>query len=787
MDCKGLIRILNLSCLTLFLFPLLALAAHGSTSPMEFRFSAEFAREDFAFRTLKGYEVVELRDGGCTSEVGKPMLPVANLTVALPVGMEAGSVKILSVSKEEIPGRYRIFPSQPVLPTSARVDGDKFVAPDKKTYRSDEPFPSKVIELLGQTDLAGQAMAWIRIYPIHYVPAKEKLTLITSIEFLIEGTDGFVYGDYLPRNISESGREMYERMVRGMVQNPEDVVLRTAEVTPGILGVGPGDYEYVIITQDSWVSYLQPLADWKTKKGVPATVVTTSWIYGEYGGSSNAEKIKAFVQDARNNWGTIYFLLGGDSNIVPYYTRNISGDNIPGDTYYGDYDYDWSCEVHVGRFAVRTTTELDACIDKVFTYEQNPPLTNYAKTASLFGFDLYTYGSHEGEDCKKDIDNLYIPSSWTMRNEYDSESGTHKSDVIAYMNQGPNLINHVDHCGEYIIGVGYTNHGQTLGTSDMDNLYNGDRQSIFYSIGCWPAAFDYTNCIAEHFVRDTNGGGIAFAGNTRYGWYSPYNDDYYSLRYDRYFFRSLFTQNHYKLGECFSDHKNDAYQNDGTYRYIFYELTLLGDPELPIWTENPLSFDTVSYPGTILIGSQDFTVTVSDDGSPVSGALVCVMKDDEVYATGTTGSGGSVTLSISPMSIGTMDVTVTARNYLPFEGTSEVSGEIPDVTVTLVPDETEVPRGGRLGYQVIVTNNSATTISVEYWTDIILWNGNPYNGNPLFGPFRVSLDPSETKQGHLSHSVPAGAPLETYECHGKAGSHPDNVWGEDYFEFTITE
>jgi hypothetical protein len=787
MNNRNLARLIGALCIGLFAFPLLVMAAQGSGEEMEFRYSLEFNPEDFVFRTLKGYDVVELRDGGFTSEVGKPMLPIANLTVALPEGMEATGIKILNVREEEIPGTYKIYPTQPALPTSRGIDESEFVKPDKKAYRSMDSFPSKVIELSEQTDLAGQIMGLVMIYPVHYVPGEEKLTAITSIEFVIEGTDGYVCGDYLPLNISDSGREMYDKMVKGMVRNPEDVVLRVSNDSPRLLGVDPGNYDYVIITQDSWVDDFQPLADWKTKKGIPATIVTTDWVYSEYSGSNNQAKIKAFVQDAHSTWGAIYFLLGGDTNSIPAYTRNIEGDNIPGDTYYGDYDYDWRCEVHVGRAAIRTTSAVGTFIDKILTYEQDPPLSNYAKTASLFGFDLYTNGSDEGEGCKRDIYNLYFPSGWTMRNEYDSESGSHKSDVISYMNQGSNLINHIDHCGEYIIGIGYTNHGQSLGNSDMDNLYNGDYQSIFYSIGCWPAAFDYTACIAEHFVRDTNGGGVAFVGNTRYGWYSPYYDDYYSLRYDRYFFRSLFSQNHYKLGECFSDHKNDGYQSSGTYKYIFYELSLLGDPELPVWTENPENLDTVSYPGTIMIGSQDFTVDVSDGGSPVSGALVCAMKGDEVYATGTTGSGGSVTLSINPMSAGTMDVTVTARNYLPSEGTSEVTGDTPDVTVTLVPDATEVPRGGQLGYDVIVTNNSTTAVSLQYWTDIILWNGNPFDGNPLFGPFSASLDPSETKQGHLTHAVPAGAPLGTYECHGKAGSHPSTIWGQDYFEFTITE
>ena len=70
------------------------------------------------------------------------------------------------------------------------------------------------------------------------------------------------------------------------------------------------------------------------------------------------------------------------------------------------------------------------------------------------------------------------------------------------------------------MGVGYVNHDLLLYTDDMDALTNGEKQTILYSMGCDPAAFDVTNCIAEHFVRNSNGGGIAFIGNSRYGWYN---------------------------------------------------------------------------------------------------------------------------------------------------------------------------------------------------------------------------------------------------------------------------
>ena len=188
------------------------------------------------------------------------------------------------------------------------------------------------------------------------------------------------------------------------------------------------------------------------------------------------------------------------------------------------------------------------------------------------------------------------------------------------------------------------------------------------------AAYDAVTCIAEAFVQNASGGGIAFVGNSRYGWYSPFNDDQVSLRFDRYFFRSLLQQGNYKLGQAFSDHKNDSYQYDDYYRYIFTELTLLGDPELPVWTDNPVQ-PTVTHADTLVVGEEtDFLVTVYKQGSPVLFADVCLWKGDEIYEVGATDGSGNVIFTVTPETTGMMDVTVTAanRDLLPYEGQAEV-------------------------------------------------------------------------------------------------------------------
>jgi len=652
--------------------------AGNMADTFEVRYTATFSQEDLVFEEVMAYDVVRMKDGDSLNEPGKPMLPARTVRIALPEGMTVTGVLAGDVQSIAIRGEYEILPAQPLKRVSDAPQADDFTGPDPIVYASVEPYPERPVRFTHETDLAGQAMAVVRFFPVSYIAAEKRLTLHTSIEVVLEGVAGYRCGDYLPRGLSARRRAVYEEMVRGMVVNPDDVELRSSVDSPAApRGVGPGDYDYVIITRTDWVDDFQPLADWKTKKGTAANIVTTDWIYysGGYSGS-NQDKIRAFVQDARANWGTIYFLLGGDTNVVPYHTKYILGDGIANDTYYGDYDSDWTCEVHIGRAAVRTSPMIDVFIDKVLTYEKNPPLTSYGKTAAFLGFDLYTYGSGEGENCKADIDYLYLPNDWTYRREYDSEPGGHKTDVIGYLNQGNNLVNHIDHCSDYSIGVGYTNHGTSLTNSNVSALSNGDRQSIFYSIGCWPCAYDEYTCIAEAFVQNATGGGIAFVGNSRYGWYSPYNDDHASLRFDRYFFRSLLQQGNRNLGVCFSDHKNDSYQYDDYYRYIFTELTLLGDPELPIWTDDPEALTVIHDDGLIVGEETTFPVQVYHEGNPVLSAVVCLFKADDVYEVGVTNGYGEATFVFTPESTGIMDVTVTCPfyGYLPSEGQAEVTG-----------------------------------------------------------------------------------------------------------------
>jgi hypothetical protein len=732
---------------------------HASDVGTQFQlsFTITFSIHDLTFDTQTGYDIIHLTNGEYTSDIGKPMMPLKNARIALPNGMTATSVYLLDIQEQVINGKFMMYPAQPAQPVGTPREEIPFVQPDVQTYQSHQQFPAKYIELIGQNDLAGQSMADIIIYPLHYLPAEQKVTLITSMTFRIEGTGGYICGDYLPMSISQENRKLYQQMIQQWVINPEEVLLHSSAV-PQQMGVDPGDYDYVIITQESWVSEFQPLQQWKTKKGIPTAIVTTAWIYDEGGYSgSNVDKIKAFVEDAYTNWGTIYVLLGGDTDVIPCHYKtfpSVDSNPVANDVYYADFDQDWICEVNIGRASVTgpgsSTGQIGNFINKILNYETNPPLTDYVQKAGFFGFDLD--GSTHTEQCKMTINSSYIPTNWITTTVYDSQGGNHESNVIEVINAGQNLMNHADHSSNDYMGTGYVNHGSGLYNPDMDNLINGNKQGIIYSMGCDPAAYDTSNCIGEHFVRNSNGGGIAFIGNSRYGWYNPGNLNTLSLLYDKYFFRSLFQENLYNLGACFSDHKNDGYEYDAYYQYCYTELTLLGDPELPIWTEDPITL-TGAFPSQIPTGSSGFIVTVTSDGAPVDQAYVCLWKDTEVYETGYTDGGGQITFTVAPSTQGSMFVTITKHNYLPFEGSSlVVSGS------NNPPQIPSKPNGSTSGQ--IDTEFTYSTSTIDPEADQVYYKWSWGNGeSDWLGPYASGANIS------ASHIWPVGG---TYEVKVKA-------------------
>ena len=656
-----------------FVVSLLALAqissAQGNASDNKesysVRYTAQFSREDLSFDQLRGYNTVSLREGSWLSELGKPMLPIKMLKIALPTGMAVKSVQVVDTKSEEIPGEYNVYPAQPPLPVGLSDKNVDFIQPDQQTYMSSQPYPSKLVEFIHQTDLAGQGIAVIQLYPLQYTPGEKRLTLYTSITIGIEGVGGYECGDYLSSNVSENNRNTYEQMVKSMVNNPEAVQLNGSLGMKNSLVPPGGPFAHVIITSSTYASYFQPLVDWHTQKGVKDTVITTAWIYANYAGA-DTQKIRSFIMDANSTWGTTYFLMGGEHETVPFRYRTYYTESTPSDQYYSDYDNDWTNEVMVGRVSVGSTAEVTTFVNKVLKYEKNPPRTNYPFDVLLIGMD---YDASTPVELLKESIDTYIPPRFNLTKVYDSYAGNHRTAVINALNAGQNLVNHADHSNIDVLGTGDFHHGWGIYNSDVDALTNDNQLSIIVTPGCQPNHMDANDCIAEHFViYNPNQGAVAFNGNTRNGLYYAGQVASLSNGLDKEWWVSLFSRNMYRLGQTLTDAKHHFAHTDNYMKHCEWEFNLLGEPEMPMWTDSLDSF-VVTCPPSVPMGNSSFPVHVEDAATqtPLNQAYVCLWKANEVYLTGNTNTSGDITFSTSISSSGTMYVTVTKQNYVPYQ------------------------------------------------------------------------------------------------------------------------
>jgi hypothetical protein len=684
----------------LFLFSL-EIPLHSSTIPG----SLDFDIEGLAVSNASGYDHVFMRGCDLSDRVGEPALPVYLHHVSLPAGARLTGVRLLRTRDEVLAGTYLPFPAQPpaILAIPGKeVPAPRFVKPEPEVYGSRTPYPVRIVEVAGSGRLGSSSVGAVLVSPVSYLPGERKLVFHSRVDFEIEYEIAAPAGPGIPEKTGISGaalQRMYSALTGEAGPSPA-----TRESRGTMVPLRDDEYPYVLVTSEALRPAFLPLVEWKTRKGMRGILITTEYIDQNYTGTDLQEKIRNFITDASLNYSTQWVLLGGDTNIIPtriawamdceagYYPDE---NDLQADLYYADLDGTWNAngngtygevddevdmypDVFVGRASVESVAEAEAFVSKILAYERTPTpdyQTSITMAAEILWTNPYTDAS-VGADM---IDSLYIPSRFDpITKLYQSRGNENSSTVIAALNEGQNIFSHAGHCS-----YDYMNMGDGgLDNWDMDNLENGERCGILYSIGCWPAALDY-DCIAEHFVQNPDGGGIAFIGNSRYGWGSPGNPGYgYSERFVHQFYRYLFVEGFARPSEALAMSKSyyvSRSQTENVYRIHEYQVNLLGDPEMTLWTDIP-GLLSVTHPDTISGEEQVLPVTVRTPDGPVVDALVCIMGDD-FYRVGRTDVSGRVVLETVPASEESLFVTVTGPDVLPYESVMRIAPTGPFVTV----------------------------------------------------------------------------------------------------------
>lgn len=730
---------------TAFLLPLCLLALAAAASAQNVETTTDLNAEELTYSRIQGFDCIDFADAEYVSRPGSPMLPYRTIFISLPAGHEVISIQTRVVENRKLDGKWTIMPAQVPVPIS-HPEWAEFTPPDPEIYGSAAAFPGFFTRKGHQGNLSGYRIAAVDVFPLQYVPKTGDLFLAETIEVSCRIAPMDVPDEQVFVR-SENAERVMRRQVLGLVANPEDVPARAALSLPK---EGRADVvDYLIVTDSAYVSLFQRLADWKTKKGVPTEVVSTSWVYSNYSGTDNQEKIRNCVKDYWQNKGLVFFLLGGDTSRVPYREAYATGGNygsdIPCDTYFSDLDNTWNddgdnrwgelvpdnidaySDVNVGRASVDTTAQVELFIDKVLQYEGHSSMQTLPTDYQLKCLMLASWldGSTNGALLKDKIDEMWVPERCDpLTKLYESLGNLSPSSSIAEMNAGHNFINHDGHGSSSSIqaGTGYLN------SSDMYNLTNAPRYSTFYSLSCFSASFTSNDCLGEQFCNAPNGGGF-YVGNARYGWYYPGMPELgLSATWDKRFWRGIYSEewDYWNLGQIHcggKDSRINKIWSNPTDCYCFYELNLFGDAEMPVFKDTPFALD-VNHPATLPVGLSDFPVLVTANGTPVEGARVCLMMDSTVYLIGFTGPDGLVVFSVDPVATGSLAVTTTANDALPDESSAQVDTGSPVPFITAV-DPAIGPSCGGTTVTISGFNFTSTpTVTVSF-------DGNP-SGSTTF-------------------------------------------------------
>jgi hypothetical protein len=715
-----------------FLFSILLCFAFSSPTVAQINYHLFFSENDLSFNRRDGYDLVDLKNEEKMEEIGKPDLPLKLLHLFIPNDSEVESLIITRKSYEAIEGEYLISPAQPDEKTEGMIE-PAGVSQDQKTYDSDSLYPGKLAEILDRGYLAGNQIVTIALYPLQYRPQSKKLFLYTDLDLKLKlkSSTKVSFSSIIKRR-SEQASKIYEGVLNEMVDNKSDLSSYSWQ-SPGhrlfkAYEDGSEIYPYLIITSSGLKSAFLPLAEWKTKKGIKATIVTVESILNTYTGRDAPEKIRNFLIHAYHD-GTIWVLLGGDEDVVPIRYAYPTDTSIPPDVtnqqicdlYYSDVDGQWDKDndgvwgeptkdnpdiypdLFVGRVPCSDSVEAASFVEKLLLYEKNPGNGSAQYLTSALWICSDQMRDYNGGSGQHILASQYVNSNFSqdLSTLIETPSGSAQNpsspdgpNCIQTMNQGWGITAVLAHGRPdgFVAKSNQTNgvpkswvltsSGENDGNGHLPSLSNQGKYGIMYSIACEQSAIDVDKypqmgtgpCVGELYPLSQNDGGVAFLGYTRSGWVGS---SYMLLeKFLQYLFADS-TEHHLGIAEALS---RCFYPS---YRELDYGHNLFGDPEMPVWTETPHTL-TVTHPTGVTMGLQTIDISVTSEGGGVPDATVCLCLNQRIMFLGTTDQNGSLSAQVNLDDLGEMSVVVTKPNFLPYEGTITVS-----ISADVGEDETQ--------------------------------------------------------------------------------------------------
>jgi gingipain R len=613
----------------------------------------------------KDYLNVHLETGGLFAPKGFPNLPCIYTSVIIPDNREV-NVEVLSIE-------YTDIPVSGIAPAKGRIyrNADPASVPYvfNEVYQQDSWYPASIAsvrEPFIHRDFRGCP---VRICPFQYNPVKKVLRVYSKASLKVSaaglGKINVFRRAHVATGIDAEFSQTYEKEFLNYTSSSYTIV--------------PEEGSMMIICPSIFMSAIQPLVEWKKKKGIEVEVVDMATA------GSTAAALKTYIANAYNVTGSTlkFILLVGDADQVPTptisYLATNPADGGGADIIYGEIEgTDCYSELLIGRFSGTTVADIQTQVDRSIYYETRMTpsdtwLSNILLSASndptknLWNETDADFINHEYDTISKaGFANVYRHNQNGVGGT-GCEIGTAAS-VTTLINTGISFWNYSGHGNKTSYpAVNFT-------ASSAAALSNTNRYFYTYAIACNTGEFSTgtTDCLGEALMKSHNNnkpiGCIGcYLGSIAQVWDPPYAAvrEILEISLERYPDNKKYT-----LGGIMINGGMAAYEtySDNSSRSVVESFVLLGDPNLNIYTKTPTAL-TITHQAIVDTGEQ--TVVVNG----TNGATVCLFSSKLKIQQSAVLTNGSASFSITAdgKSGDTIYVTGTKFNCSTYQGFMLVS------------------------------------------------------------------------------------------------------------------
>ena len=612
----------------------------------------QFSQGDIQFVSVEGYHRIPSETSGTTTEIGMPELPIYSTMVQVKPDREYEvSFSVLHSS---------IVPDKNIFPVQNQVNKDtpENISFVNQTFYSDEAvFPESAIHTSERLVMRDLHVLNIQVVPFRFFPRTQELEIIESMDIILSEIGERQFDHSNERLPSKAFEPLYSNLVVNYETRTRDEGFQQ----PAILYICGGN------SQNN--SAFQQLVNWKHKRGYVVYTASLS----ETGSSAGA--IKNYIQNAYNTFNPppefvgLFGDAGGTYN-VPTFDECWGHDwgGCEGDFPYTQLDgTDFLPEIFVGRISISNSSNIATIVNKIIHYEK----ATYMSTMTGFYERAALVGDPSSSGVSTIITNEYIENIMDAHEMEDIRTNYGEGGYSTWMR------NRLEEGMLYMNYRGYVG-VSGFGSSDINSANNGHKLPFATFLTCGTGDFAGTS-ISETFLRagtiSNPKGAIASVGTATLSTHTMFNNIVAMGIYD-----GIFSQGIETVGASVAHGKLVMYNtyptNPDNWVSAFTQWNnLMGDPATHLWTDTPKPIQLI-FENSIPLGTNFIEMKVLNNGIAVEDALVTLLKgNDEIFVSGYSNAGGNITLPIdSFISTGEVSITVTKRNYQPYEGTFSING-----------------------------------------------------------------------------------------------------------------